>query len=337
MTKHLRAIKVSLIMGILIISAFSVFTGGIHKENIVSAQRPMLLKFNSYLDIEYDPTPLNEDLAIDKSINIPLTIKYQTDIPENFLPIISMFAWQIRNMVLYGSIIGPMQKIHIEVVDKPDWADIFISQPDTYVDIPFQGTVSEKTTSLVISPREEAPAVPQSIILKVSCLAIGRIKSIEFQETVSFTPSFIPTITIIPENPTRTVGPRASVEYKITVKNNANKKIRVTPQLGNIASKWTPTMNPPFNDIAPEGQEDFIFSIYTPYDFGWHNEIESFEIDFTAQIFPLREQAPVGGPYSIYLRINNYGFSTPGFEVLTLIAAIAIAGILFKKGFIRKS
>ena len=119
--------------------------------------------------------------------------------------------------------------------------------------------------------------------------------------------------------------------------NNANKKIRVTPQLGNIASKWTPTMNPPFNDIASEGQEDFFFSIYTPYDFGWHNEIESFQIDFTAKIFPLRDEAAVGGPYSIYLRINNYGFSTPGFEILTLIAAIAIIGILFKKGYIRKS
>jgi len=334
MTKHLRAIKVSLIIGILLISTITVFTAGIFKENTVSAQMLPLFSFNSYIDIEYDPTPLNEDLSIEKSTNVQLTVKYRTDIPEKFLWWLPI--WQIRNLILYGTMIGPMQKIHIEIVDKPDWADIYIAQPDTYVEIPNQGTVVEETTSLVISPREEAPAVPQSIVLRVSCLAIGRIKAIEYEETVAFTPSFVPTITIIPENPTRTVGPRASVEYKISVKNNANKKIRVTPQLGNVASKWTPTINPPFNDIAPAGQEDFIFSIYTPYDFGWHNEIESFQIDFIAQIFPLRTEAPVGGPYSIFLRINNYGFSTPGFEVLTLIAAIAIAIILLKKGYIKK-
>lgn len=331
MIKHLNAIKSSLIIAIILISSFTVFTAGIFKDSTVSA-RPMLLTFNSYIDIEYDPTPLNEDLAIDKSINVPLTIKYQTDIPPNFLPLISAFLWQFKNIILYGSMIGPMQKIHIEVVDQPEWADIYISQPDSYVNIPI-GETTETITNLVISPREEAPAVPQSIVLKVSCLKIGRIKSIEFEETVSFTPSFVPTITISTDRPTRSVTPRENVEFKISIKNNANKKIRVEPILYNVSSEWNPTMNPPFNDIEPGGQEEFIYSIYTPYDFGWHNEIQSFQIGFTAKIFPLRPNTSVGGPYDIYLRVNNYGFSTPGFEVLTLLAAIVITGILIKKRY----
>jgi len=334
MTKHLRAIKICLIIGILISSSSLLFFSGILGENTASAQRPYVLSFNSYIDIEYNPAPLNEDLAIEKSINVPLSIKYQTDIPKNFMGLISGIGlWQIRNLVLYGSPIGPMQKIHVEVVNKPDWADIYISQPDMFIDIPFQGDIANTTTSLVISPREEAPAVPQSIVLKVECLSIGRINSIEFTETVPFTPSFVPTVTISPERPTRNVVPRENVEFKIVVKNNANKKIRVTPDLNNANNEWVPTINPPFNDIAPSGEETFIFSVYTPFDFGWHNDIESFQIDFTAQIFPLRDEAPVGGPYSIYLRVNNYGFSTPGFEILTLFAAIVIAGILIKKRY----
>ncbi|UCD13685.1 MAG: hypothetical protein JSW60_09030 [Thermoplasmatales archaeon] len=330
MTKYLRAVKVSLIMGILLISALTAFTNGIFRESTVSAQRTKIFSFNSYIDIEYDVTPLSLPLAIDFSVNVPLKIRYRTDVPKTFL---WFLPWQLRNIILFGSMIGPMQKIHIEVTDKPDWADIYISQPDLFVDIPFKDSYYEKNTSLVISPREEAPAVPQSITLKMESETIGRINKIIFTVIVPFTPSFVPTVTITPERPTRTVSPRESVEFKIPVKNNANKKIRVEPQLPHVGDKWAPTLNPPFHDIMPGEQEEFIFSIYTPFDFGWHNEIQSFKINFTAQMFPIRTGSPVGGPYSIYLRVNNYGFSTPGFELLALLAAIVIAGIIIKKKY----
>ena len=330
MRNNFRVLKASLLMGMVLMSVILSISGG----SVSAADRPKLLSFNSYIDIEYDSEPLNEDLAIEKSINIPLTIKYRTDVPEGFPVVIPNALWQIKNWILYGSMIGPMQKIHVEVVDKPSWADISISQPDMFINIPTGSEETSISTSLVISPREEAPAVPQSIVLKVECDTIGRINGVTFEETVHFTPSFVPTITITPENPTRTVTPRESVNFKIAVKNNANKKIRVTPAVVGIdTDKWTPTINPPFHDIESAGQEEFIFSIYTPYDFGWHNEIESFQIDFTAKIFPLREEATVGGPYSIYLRVNNYGFSTPGFELLTFVAALVIAGLLIRKKY----
>ena len=297
-----------------------------------AADRPKIWSFNSYIDIEYDPTPLNENLAIDESINVPLKIKYYTDVPEDAL---KWLPWQLRNMILFGSMIGPMQQLHMEVVDKPEWANIYISQPDILTEIPLggQGQAIEVTTSLILSPRVEAPSQSYTIALTVECNSIGRINGFKHQENLDFTPSFVPTIQITPENPTRTVGPRESVNFKIMVKNDGNKKTRITPQILNVDSKWTATINPPFYDISPGGQGEFIYSIYTPYSFGWHNEIESFQIDFTAQIFPLREDAPVGGPYSIYLRVNNYGFSTPGFEVLTLLAAIVIVGIIIKKKY----
>ena len=332
MRKNFRAVQVSLILGMFLFSSIAMLPGVTEKEAKAAllAQRPKLFSFNSYIDIEYDPTPLNENLNIDESVNVPLTVKYWTDAPENFLQFV---PWQIRNLFLFGSIIGPMQKLHLEIVDKPDWANIYISQPDILSNIPLGGQESavEVTTSLILSPRVEAPSQSYSIAITATCDTIGRINGFEHEEFIDFTPSFVPTIQITPEEPTRTVSPRESVNFKITVKNDGNKKTRITPSLSDIDSKWTPTINPPFYDISPGGTGEFTFSIYTPYDFGWHNEIESFQIDFTAQIFPLREDAPVGGPYSIFLRVNNYGFSTPGFEIITLFAAIIIVGIILKK------
>jgi len=301
-------------------------------ETTTSAEdRVKLFSFQSYIDITADDTALNQNLAIDQSINVPITITYSTDVPDNFL---QFLPWQLRNIILYGSMIGPMQQITLEVLDKPDWADINLAKNDILTNIPNENNPIEKTTSLILSPYEEAPAQPYTITLKASCDQIGRINKFSTQITISFTPSFVPTITIIPENPTRTVGPRESVNFEIKIKNEANKKARITPRINTSASEWSPTINPPFFDILPGAEESFTFSVYSPYDFGWHNEIQSFQIDITTQIFPLNEDAAVGGPYAIYLRINNYGFSTPGFELLPILAAIGIALIMVRKKYL---
>lgn len=323
-----------IITGILVLLLLSLATIGpvvSADENTAAEDRVKLFSFQSYIDITADDAALNKNLLIDQSINVPLTITYSTDVPDNFL---QFLPWQLRNIILYGSMIGPMQQITLEVLDKPDWADINLAKNDILTNIPNENNPIEKTTSLILSPYEEAPAQPYTITLKASCDQIGRINKFSTQITISFTPSFVPTITIIPENPTRTVGPRESVNFEIKIKNEANKKARITPRINTSASEWSPTINPPFFDILPGAEESFTFSVYSPYDFGWHNEIQSFQIDITTQIFPLNEDAAVGGPYAIYLRLNNYGFSMPGFELLPILAAIGIALIMVRKKYL---
>ncbi|RLF41931.1 MAG: hypothetical protein DRN12_01885 [Thermoplasmata archaeon] len=283
-----------------------------------------IFTFNSYIDIVPDTTPLNEPLAIDQSVNVPLTIQYSTDVPPNFL---GFLGSSIKNLIIFGSVVAPRQKISLEVINKPTWADINIADKDILVDIPFKGSPSTRETTLVLSPYEEAPAQPYTITIRASCERIGRVNGFNISSDIVFTPSFVPTISITPENPTRTVGPREIVNFKIIVKNEANKKTRVIPDIVGNHKGWNPTINPPFHDIPSGGEATFVFSVYSPYNFGWHNDIETFQIDFTAQIFPIRKDAPVGGPYSIYLRVNNYGFSVPGFELV--VFTIALVGVAF--------
>ncbi len=328
MVKIFDSIKRILILGLLLVgllaSSYVIPSGTVKADETKSMA---LYSFNSYIFIVYDPTPLNEPLTIDESKSVQITIKYKTDIPDNFL---KFLPWQLRNLLIFGGILGPMQTIHLEIIDEPEWADIYITTPDVMMDIPFGSEMSEQTTTLVLSPKVEAPATPETISIRATSKKIGRINSATMDVAVPFTPSFVPTVTIIPENPTRTVSPRESVNFKITVTNEANKKARITPSVntnGSI-SDWSPTMNPPFMDLNPGSSGDFTFSIYTPYSFGWHNDIQAFQIDFTAQIFPLQAAAPEGGPYPIYLRVNNYGFSLPGFEGITLLAAIAVFAII---------
>ncbi|MCE7739511.1 MAG: hypothetical protein GPJ50_09040, partial [Candidatus Heimdallarchaeota archaeon] len=168
------------------------------------------------------------------------------------------------------------------------------------------------------------------IDIKASCDAIKRLNGYSYQESIEFTPSFIPTIQITPENPIRTVGPHQSINFKINVKNSGNKITRVTPNLIGVDEKWIPTINPPEYEISPKSEATFTFSIITPKDFGWHNEYGRFEINFKSEVYPYRTGA-ANSSKSIYLVVNNYGFSTPGFEFPVLIVALMAIGIIIQK------
>ena len=108
-----------------------------------------------------------------------------------------------------------MQKIHIDVIEPPDWADISISQPDIYVEIPTQGTTTQETTSLVISPFEEAPAIQQTIELKFECETFGRINNASTNKSISFTPAYVPTLTLMPSKPSVITTPNNITTFPI--------------------------------------------------------------------------------------------------------------------------
>ena len=321
MIKHLKTVKASIIIGILFISLSPIL---IH-DNTASAAK--VISFHSYMDLTYDPTILNKPLQIDVAIAVPITVQFWTDIPDIFTK-----GWPFNFLFLFGSSIVPMQQIHLELLETPTWANIYFSSPDLIVDIPFEsdGKVNINTT-LIISPKIEAPAESQRISIKATINTLKRLGGFTFQKEIPFTPSFIPTIAIEIENPIRTVGPHQAVSFKIIVKNFGNKITRVTPTLIGVDSKWTPTINPPNYEIYPKQDSTFSFSLITPYDFGWHNEYGRFEISFKAEVYPYISESATSSE-SIYLVVNNNGFSTPGFEFLVVIAAfIIVMGIIQKR------
>ena len=188
----LKSIKTGIMLFVLI-SSIMTFLPNTEISKADDTESPRMISFNSYMDISYDLTPLNDPLAIDVSVTIPITIDYWTNIPDFFRAI----PFPINYLILFGQSIGPMQKIHLEVLNTPDWANIYITSQDVLTDIPFYGDGRyEIETNLVLSPRVEAPAVSYRIDVKASCDSIKRLSGFSYQESIEFTPSFIPTIQI---------------------------------------------------------------------------------------------------------------------------------------------
>jgi hypothetical protein len=270
-------------------------------------------------------TAFSKPLEIDVAVMVPITVTYWTDIPKIF----GSIPFPFNNIILFGSPVAPMQKIHLELLQQPDWANIYFSSADLIIDIPLEGVKKEIKSDLIISPKVEAPAESQRISIKVSCDQLKRLGDYTFQKDISFTPSFIPTIAIETDNPIRTVGPHSSVSFKLTVKNLGNKITRVTPHIVG-GDKWTTTINPPNYEINPNSESTFSFSLITPYDFGWHNEYGRFEVNFFYEVYPYRSGSPTANE-SIYLVVNNNGFSLPGFEFSTVIIAFLAVFVILQK------
>ena len=329
MIQHLKTVKMSLIIGILLLSVITLIP---HHETTVKAQKA--ISFHSYLEITYDISPLNQPLQIDVAISIPVTVKFWTDIPSVFA--LKSIRFPFSNLFLFGAPIGPEQQIHLEINNQPTWANVYFSSPDILADIPFEGeTPVNKTVNLIISPKVEAPAEPQSLDITASSQTLKRLNGFSQSINIPFTPSFIPTIAITMDEPIRTVGPHQSVNFNIQITNSGNKITRVTPVIIGADSAWTPTINPPQFEIQPNQANTFTFSIITPFDFGWHNQYGRFEINFDAQVYPFVSGSPTSNQ-SVYVVVNNHGFSTPGFEAVIFIIAIFAVALILQKRHARK-
>jgi len=257
-------------------------------------QRPKPITFNSFIDFEYDTSALNEPLVIDVSVSIPITIKYWTNIPDVFKRI----PFRLNNLILFGSMIGPMQTIHLEVLDIPDWASIYISSPDILTDIPFEGDGPvEITTILIISPRVEAPAESYRISIKATWDSFKRLYGNSHQESIEFTPQYRPGLSITISNRSVNTPPDKKTIIPIEVKNMANKLSRITPSIVDNLSDFSIKLNPPLLNLDIDETGTINVEVKPPSNFQGNRTVQ---IDFAIEQFPKREDSPVG-TYSIHI------------------------------------
>ena len=277
MTKHLKTVKASLIMGILLLSAVSLFTSPTVADRAIS--------FKSYVDFEYDTSALNEPLAISVSVSIPITVKYWTNIPDIFMKI----PYPFNNYILFGSRIAPMQTIHLEVLNIPDWANIYISAPDILTDIPFEGDgLVEIETNLILSSRIGAPAESYRIDIKATWDSIKRLDGNSYQESIEFTPAYLPIFTISVSDPSINVTPNEKTTVPIGVKNQANKASVITPFIKNNLSDFSFEFNPSEMQLDKDETGTFNLEIVSSSDFKGKQRIE---IEFAIEQYPLRSNS----------------------------------------------
>ena len=254
---------------------------------------PPLFSFNSYIDIKYDPELLNKELPINKAVNMPITFSYWTDIPENFL----RFApWQIRNIILFGSMITPMQIIYLDVVNTPDWATIYFSEPELFVGFPTEENIREISTSLIIMIHDDAPAETYLLRLKAETYSLKRINGFSYQESIDFTPIYRPIISIGPLDNTIMTPPNQISFVPINITNEGNAKTRVTSEIVSELAGWSASIIPSQVILSIDETEQMTLVLMPPQYF---EGIQQIELSFIPSRYPIAEPDEVGTPLNV--------------------------------------
>jgi hypothetical protein len=325
MKTPLRTVKATFIIGFLL--AGILFTSLLSSPYSTTASAK-IISYPAIISIAIDNASLavlNNPISIESSVLVHLKIGYSFAGPANILKI--PFIGQLW---VYGSLIVFPQIIHLTITDKPDWADIYITTPDVYIPN-ITIAPSYAIADVVISPYQEAPAKPYSIGINAYAPAIGKIAAVNYSITLNFQPDFIPLISTEVGDPVRQVGPRQAVNFPVTIRNLGNKQAIVKGVIQDPPAEWAPLISPTETIIGPGQEATIIFSVVTPYNFGWHNEQRTFTIIFTPEKSPPSGEPVTGTPHTVQVRVNSVGFSTPGFEPILLFAALTFVVIFLKK------
>jgi hypothetical protein len=320
MTKHLQKVKISLLIGIFLLSILN-FSAISPLSSISSARNNYIISYPSVISIDIDPASLealNKPINIDTSLLVKLKIGYSVGVPAALLT-----GGLLNNLIVFGSTVQFPQMIHLEIQGKPDWADIALLTPDIYIQN-YSNSPEYAYADVVITPYYDAPAVPKSITVKADAPAKGRIQEVSFTTRLNFQPEFIPQISVEVDQPVRNAGPRTAVNYQIKITNMGNKEAIVKGVIENAPAEWAALLTPSQLPIGPGQEATMTFSITTPYSFGWHDDLRTFSISLTPERAPPTVPAITGTPNIVQVSINSVGFAIPGFEPILLFAGLAI-------------
>ncbi|MCK5636145.1 MAG: hypothetical protein KAH91_01895 [Thermoplasmatales archaeon] len=321
MTKNLRTFKASIVMGILLVSIFTIF---------MPSGSAALIKSQAHLQIEpVNPADLSQRVRPLEPISIELRIRYSI---SGIFANRTITRFRNRNM--------PVQ-INLFVEKTPDFVSASFDR-NSVAPIVGPGWISQDA-NLLVSFQENIPA-RGPVVIRVKMEAervIGIIYEIE-QKTqyaeIQVVPEYIPIIDATPRKTYTEVSPGEAAEFEIDLENLGNAKTEFVFKIIDVPAGWIASI--PANTFVGsaatgESPKKVITLLITPpYGFGYHNELQNIKISIQGQYFA------GSGPddwlqsdeYEHVFTVRSRGFSTPGFEaVFVLVALIGIAFVIKKR------
>lgn len=326
--KSFPRVKASLLLMVLLISIVLSFAP--------THAQAKLITYESVLQISYDSAASNSAVFQPDGtpVSIPINVSFKVEVPEKFMSNILL-----RILFLQTFIITSAQITLDFAEEPPSWASFSIANKDVYVDISTETQYVK--TALIIAPHAAAPSQEFTVRLKATTQTLlnKHVASKTAYLEIPFKPGYIPLINIETDTPSRIIGPQETTSFNIRITNLGNKQTLVSARVIGYPEGWSPLL-PQSQILIPSASEagegnnvaTMTFSITPPFGAGWHNEQETITIEFTPQFSPpIPGKNLTGAPIDFQVTVRNRGFSTPGFEIVGLLAALIIVAVLIKK------
>ena len=312
MTKHLRTVKATILVGILLISLSLAF---------VPTSSAGLLKNTVTLKLE-----LKDPVAASQKV-LPLNGSMSVEIQIGYL-VSGLFAH--RAIPIYKNRQIPAT-ISLSVEETPSFCTATV-EPNVVSPEITEGW-SFADAILKISFQEDAPARGE-VKIKVK-MHSDMVPGLLFQINeathigeISFTPDYLPIISVTPQGNFLEISPGEVARFDIEIENLGNAKTVVDFTILDFPKDWSPNIISS-TTITEMGKTTVQLLVQPPYGFGYHNERETVQIRIVPSYFG--DPLFTGREYTETFTIQSRGFSTPGFEVAFTFIALIGVGLLLKK------
>ncbi|MCK4365453.1 MAG: hypothetical protein KAW45_05340 [Thermoplasmatales archaeon] len=319
MKKNLRTVKTTIILGLLLVSIFAVF-------GLNASAGP--IKVNSVLQVTFDEESAKQEVIPNtKFIAIGLDIYFE---------ISGVGAgWVADNSLLSTS----DSTVDLKVVSAPEWCVATITPPVVILDISTSFT-NPRQAALFISANENAPAFTQGKVMitvhstKLDGLLFS-IKEHTLEVEIPFNVGYSPAISInTPEGTYLEIGPMDTAEFRIDITNLGNAKTEVLCQVLDAPDGWSANiitnvvLNSKVFGSDADTTQTIYFKIKPPFTFGYHNDRQQISVKLTPSY--LWDPTLEGKVYQIDFVVQSRGFSTPGFELPLIAAALIGIALIYK-------
>jgi hypothetical protein len=321
MTKTLRTVKISIVMGVLLFSAFAVLipSSSAGPLGLVNCNAVLQVEAANSEELTHFPVPLSGPKIIDVKIGYMVTGIFSG-------PTIARFTE------------GVPASISLSVEPTADYVTASLSR--NVVTIKIEKGWCYATVQLSVTFRQNAPAKgPVDIKIKMEAAPVSgliwKINGATSEGVIEITPEYLPIISVTPRSTLQEISPGQIAEFPIDLENNGNAQTKFIFDVVDVPEGWSVSIVSNVDiGSAVEGQNNkktVILSIQPPLGFGYHDDRKDITITVKGVYF-----AKSGGSnlttdeFSYIFNVRSRGFSTPGFEAIFVVLALVAVVLIVK-------
>ena len=301
MAKLIKSAESTIILLILLVSLFAV--------SIPVIAIPTL---NSNINVVWgEKDTVKPVIPRDEIRKLNLTVQFKVDYGGDFA-YGALVAYESQNVNAV---------IDLTISDRSPWcsADLGLET----VLIPLTTELTQSSSTLNLQLRDDAPAYGDGYVtIKASVVPMGIIGGFEKEFTLNFAPEYLPRINVnLPEGTTKSIGPLDSAVFPVEISNLGNARTTVFFKIEDIPKGWTVAVTDDITLDDSTGKLAYL-TVKPPKEFGYHYDQKSIMVKLT----PARAEdlTNIGEPLYVTFIVLSRGFSTPGFEAIGFIGALAI-------------
>jgi hypothetical protein len=304
MTKKLKAIKASIVTGLVLI--------GVLVAVLPTTSAGPILNLQSILNVTWG----NET--------------QQPLVPRGELRTLTLVITHTVTKTALGAgalsaLKGALIPINVLITEKPSWCTATIEQGTLSVTVQ-PDTISTVETKVSIQVANDAPAYSLGYIkIKATAEKTSLIAGCENDVTLNFIPAYKALISLsLPETNSKEIGPMDTAVLPIDITNLGNARTMVVLDVISVPKDWTAIITSQLLIEEGAGSTGTAYLIVKPpKSFGYHNDEQTIKISM--QPVDADDYSKKGETtYETFL-VQSRGFSTPGFETIVFLGAFAMA------------